>query len=116
MATLHERLIGAGVLSDVAGESKIAIHAYTGALNEFRRGKLNGADLVAFFDLVGDQQTDTILYKDLWQACPDKQEYMRIFKDWLYLGETSTDPLYLSGANFQTRLEIAVTDNGGAVP
>jgi len=117
MATIHERLIGTNLPDNpTIEEGKLAIHAYTAALNEFRRGKLTGGQITAFFNLDAGQQTGTILYKNLWQACPNKEEFMRIFKDWLYLGETQTDAFYLSGANFEQRLNIAVTDNGGVVP
>jgi len=118
MATLFERLIGLDLENeiDLPENEKLAIHAYTGALNEFRRGRLNGPQLVAFFDLNTNQQTDTIYWKDLWQAAPNNAEFMRVFKDWLYLGETETDSIYLVEANFVQRLEVEVTSQGGTLP
>lgn len=117
MATLFERMIGQNLPSDgTASEEKLAIHAFAGALNEMRRGKLLGSEIAAMFNLDVDQQTDAIALHDLIVAAPEKTEFMRVFKDWLYLGETQTDAQYLVQANFVTRLQTEVTDQGGTLP
>ena len=117
MATLHERLIGDGLPDNpAADESKMAIHAFIGALYEFALGELTGAEVASFFDLSASQQTQAQTLVALIQAAPNKTAFMRVFKDWLYLGETSTDARYLSQANLVARLQQEVTDQGGTPP
>lgn len=118
MATLFERLIGLDLPpGDVpAEEEKIAIHAFTGAFNEYQRGKITGAQIGAMFSLDTAQTAEAVALKDLLVAAPQKIEFMRVFKDWLYLGETRTDPQYLVRANLVQRLEDEVTDQGGTLP
>ena len=117
MATLHERLIGENLPSNpAADETKIAIHAFLGALHEFTRGKLTGGEVVSMFSLSAAQQTNALTLKALIDAAPDKTRFMRVFKDWMYLGETGTDARYLSAANLLTRLQEEVTDQGGTLP
>lgn len=117
MATLFERLAGVNLpVEPTVNETKLGIHPFSGALNELRRGKLTGADIANFFDLDAAQQTDAIALKDLIVAAPDRTEFMRVFKDWLYMAESGTDAQYLVQANFVTRLQTEVTDQGGTLP
>lgn len=110
MATLHERLIG-----DDDGE-KIAIHAFIAALFEWQRGKLGGVDIAFMFELTTAQQNQALVLVGLLSAAPNKLEFMRVFKDWLYLGEDKRDSRYLDTTMLVDRLEEEVTDQGGTLP
>ena len=117
MATLHERLIG----ENLAGESegKLAIHAFMGAIREYIANELTGAEFVAMFNLDAAQTTQANTLKDLIVAAPDDIKILRVFKDWLYLGETyrrHLDARYLSQANLVARLQAEVTAQGGTLP
>ena len=117
MATLHERLIGNGLPFDGVGdESKMAIHAFMGALYELQRGELTGAEVVNMFTLSTAQTSQAQTLVALIAAAPNKVAFMRLFKDWMYLGETSTDARYLSTSNLVTRLQAEVTEQGGTLP
>ena len=86
MSTLFERLSGIGLDPDL-GE-KIPIHVYSGAINELRRGKVTGVEIAAMFNLDASQVSDSIALKDLIVAAPNKTEFMRVFKDCLYMAES----------------------------
>lgn len=117
MATLFQRLIGKNLpVSQNPSEQKMAIHAFTGVINEWRRGKLTGAEAAAMFSLDAGQQADAQTFVALLNAAPNKIEFMRVFKDWLYCGETGIDARYESAANLVARLQTEVTDQGGTLP
>jgi hypothetical protein len=113
MATLFERLVG---INTDATDDKMAIHSFCGALNELRRGKLTGGEIASMFGLDAAQQTDAVALKDLLVAAPDRIEFMRVLKDWLYLGEDDREPRYRVQATFVARLQTEVTDQGGTLP
>jgi len=114
MADLFERLSGINL---VEGDDKLAIHAFTGAINELRRGKITGAEITAMFNLTSEQVTAALVLKDLIVAAPQKAEFMRVFKDVLYLAETRTDDSkYGTQALLVARLQEEVTDQGGTLP
>ena len=120
MATLHERLIGAGLPSEgQPAERKIAIHAFMGAIRENIAGELTNAEFVAMFNLDAAQTTQAGTLKDLISAAPDDIKLLRVFKDWLYLGETydrHQDARYLTQSNLVTRLQTEVVSQGGTLP
>ena len=69
------------------------------------------------FGLDTPQTGASIALKDLLVAAPDKTEFMRVFKDFLYLAETETDNTkYGTQALFVARLQDEVTDQGGTLP
>lgn len=116
MATLYDRLKGnpefehSGNLS----ERKIPIHAFCGLLNEVRRGKHASNFITIAFNLDTAQVNQMLALRDLFVACPNKEEFIRILKDCLYLAETGYD--YLTQDDLLARLQEAVTDNGGTLP
>lgn len=112
MTTLHNRLIGVDVLE---GE-KIAIHAFVGAMYEWHLSKLTGIEMINFFTLDTGQQSQANVLKGLLNAAPNKLAFIRVFKNWMYLGETNTDSRYLSAILLNARLEDEVTDQGGTLP
>lgn len=109
MANIVQRLTGA------AGD-KIAIHALCGAFNEWGRGKVTAAEVIAAFNLDAAQQTELATLSALWTAAPDKTRFMRVFKDLMYLGETSTHSRYQDITYVNSRLQDEVTDQGGVLP
>lgn len=118
MATLFQRLIGKNLpeASTIPAEHRMHVHAFTAVINEWRRGKVTAVDAAAMFSLDAGQQADALAFKDLLDAAPDKLEFMRVFKDWLYCGETSTDSRYENAASLLQRLQDEVTDQGGTLP
>jgi len=119
MSNLFERLSGIDLPdgSAVEAEQKMAIHAFCGAINELRRGKITGAEIVAMFSLDAGQQSAASTLKDLIVSAPQRTEFMRVFKDFLYLAETQTDNAkYGTQALLVSRLQDEVTDQGGALP
>lgn len=114
MANLVERLVGQ--LTEAESADKIAIHAFMGAMNEWQRGKVTGAEVIAAFSLTAAQQTQATTLAGLWGAAPDKTRFMRVFKDLMYLGETNTHSRYRDISYIQTRLQEEVTDQGGTLP
>ena len=114
MANLFERLSGIGLTDE--GTGKIGIHAFCGALNEFRRGKMTGAQVVAMFSLDATQTTQATALKDLLVAAPQRTEFMRVLKDCLYMAESETDSPYLTQGDLVARLQEEVTDQGGTLP
>lgn len=109
MANLIERLTSAD------GE-KIAIHAFLGALNEYKRGKITGAELQTAFNLDAAQTTQAQTLVGLLNAAPEKTEFMRVFKDLMYMGEFNLHSRYRDITFIQTRLQDEVTDQGGTLP
>ena len=119
MATLFQRLIGGSALTGAGAapeEQKIAIHTFTGVINEIRRGKVTPADAAAMFNLDTNQQADALVFRDLLIAAPDKIEFMRVFKDFLYCGEDELDARYSTAGALLQRLQDEVIDQGGTLP
>ena len=115
MATLFERLTGIGLdVNDDGTNGKMGIHSFSGALNELRRGKMTGAEIVAIYNLDAAQTTNAIAIKDLIVAAPQRTEFMRVLKDCLYMGESGD--YYLTQAELISRLQDEVTDQGGTLP
>jgi len=112
MSNLIQRLTGD--ISD--GETKIPIHAFCGALNEFRRGKLTGSAIAAAFEMTASQITQAQGLKALIVAAPNRTEFMRVFKDLMYMGETGLSANYTSMSFINSRLQEEVTDQGGTLP
>lgn len=115
MTTLFDRLVGLN-LQDSNG--KMGIHAFCGAIDEFSRGYETGANIVSAFDLTEDQTGSAIALKAMIDAAPQPVVFMRVFKNWLYIGEMSTDPgsKYLDQAQFVQRLQNEIIDQGGTPP
>lgn len=111
MATLYERISGVG-LADAS--ERIGIHAFCSAINELRRGKITPAEMAALFALDASQQSDVQQLRDLAIAAPEKTEFMRVFRDCLYLAETGY--MYLTAGALVSRLQTEVTDQGGTLP
>lgn len=115
MATLFERLTGIGLTgNEGVSDRKIAIHSFSGALNELRRGKFTGQQISTMYSLTAGQQTAAIALKDLIVAAPQKTEFMRVLKDCLYMAECGD--AYLTQALLTSRLQTEVADQGGVIP
>lgn len=115
MATLFERLTGVGLTgNEDASNRKIAIHSFSGALNELRRGKFTGQHISEMYSMTPAQQTAAIALKDLIVAAPQKAEFMRVLKDCLYMAECGD--AYLKQAELTARLQTEVADQGGTLP
>ena len=118
MATLFDRLVGVNLdpISQLPEDQKIAIHSFAGALFELHDGEITGMDIAGYYDLSAEQITHAVQLNQLLQAAPNKAQFMRKMKDWLYMGETNTDAIYLDQANFIARMQREVTDQGGTLP
>lgn len=114
MANLVQRLTGD--LLGLEQDQKIPIHAFLGALNEYKRTKITSAEVISAFDLDTAQTTQLETLKDLLIASPNPTEFMRVFKDLMYLGETNTHFRYRDITFVQSRLQVEVTDQGGTLP
>jgi len=114
MPNLIQRLTGATLPED--SNEKIAIHPFLGALNEYRRGKITGPDIISAFNLDTDQTNQAVALKDLIVAAPQKTEFMRVFKDLMYMGEYGLNSNYTDISWVNSRLEEEVTDQGGTLP
>lgn len=114
MANLVQRLTGD--LTEAESGQKIAIHAFCGAFNEWGRGKVEGTDVIAAFALDAAQSAEATVLAQLWVAAPDRTTFMRVFKDLMYMGETSLSPDYRNVAFILARLQEEVTDQGGTLP
>jgi len=95
---------------------KLAIHGFLGALNEFHRGKMAGAEIATMFTLDAAQQAQTIGIVNLLAAAPLPTEFMRVLKDWMYLGELQLGAKYSDMPQVITRMQDEVTDQGGTLP
>lgn len=109
MTTLFQRLIGEN-LGDSDQNRKIGIHAFSGAINEARRGYLSQAKFADLFNMDSDQVQDAIALKDFIVTAPDKERFMRVFKDWLYMGEVGLDSDYTKAGKLFQRLQDEITD------
>lgn len=114
MATLLERISGAIPVGDPS--TKISIHGFCAAMNELRRGKLTAGDFTTMFDLTPGQVNTMGVLRDLFVACPQKMEFLRVLKDILLLSEGNYDPKYRTQAWVLSRLQDEVTDHGGTLP
>lgn len=109
MANLIQRIV-------LGTDGKIPIHAFCGAFNEYQRGKITSTTLINMFDLDSEQVDQAIILNDLLGAAPNKTEFMRVFKDLLYMGESDVGADYKSIVFYLTRLQAEVTDQGGTLP
>jgi len=112
MASLYERLTGVGLPSEQ--QDKIAIHSFAAAIEENLRGYLTGAEVVNIYSLDAAQTTQAQSFIALLGAAPDKLRFMRVFKNIAYMAETGD--AYLTQAEFVSRLQSEVTDQGGTLP
>lgn len=126
MANLVQRLVGdlTPIEEVTLQQTKINIHAFTGALGELKRGKVTRADLITAFQLNAQQESQMDGLIARFQASTEKTEFVRVLKDLLYMGEAelvlgagSPATSVYQDINFiQTRLEEEITDNGGIWP
>lgn len=116
MASLFQRIVGDLTPEEAGAGAKIALHAFCGALNELRRGKITLVEFISFFNLDPSQQSQLLTFRDLLLAAPNKMEFLRVFKDLMYMGECDLDPRYKSAATTLARLQEEVTDQGGTLP
>lgn len=114
MPNLIDRLTGN--LTDAESDQKIAIHPFTAAFQEWGRGKVQAAEVIAVFALTAAQQAQVSTLAALWTAAPERTEFMRIFKDLVYMGERNLHSRYRDIAYINARLQEAVTDQGGTLP
>ena len=114
MPTLHERLIGTSVTE---AEPKLPIHSFIGIIMEWDADKITGPEAKAMIPgLTAAQESQLQVLKNLYTAAPDPMKFLRVFKNWLYMGETSTDARYLDQGNLIARLQAEVTEQGGTLP
>jgi len=114
MPDLIERITGGLDLADQ--DHKIGLHSFCAALNEYRRGKITGNEFVEAFELTSAQTNTASVLVGLINAAPQKTEFMRVFKDLMYMGEANLHSRYRDISFIQTRLENEVTDQGGTLP
>jgi hypothetical protein len=112
MATLYERLTGVGL--DAESDGKIGIHPFVAMVYEIHQGKFTGGEAATLFDLTPNQITAAQTFIQYVNAAPDKQKFMRVFKDCAYLAESGI--AYLTQASFVQRLQDEITDQGGTLP
>lgn len=108
MANLYERIISIHNDPD-EGEEEISIHAFAGAIDEYRRGELTVAEVASICDLDQSDRTEMNALKDLLAGAQDQLEFLRVMKNWLYIAETlgPDHPMaakFHSKAQFQARL------------
>jgi hypothetical protein len=123
VATLWDRIIGDNLEDNPAvGHTKIAIHSFWGMISEWDRGYETQANVLAAFEIqAGEQTAQAASIKSHINAAINKTEFIRICKDWSYVGET-TDPTapettkYHDWTEFETRMGNAVVDQGGVDP
>jgi hypothetical protein len=115
MATLFERIVGVGTTSSLY-ETKIALHAFAGGIDEQGAGYVTGPELVTMFELDAGQSADLQTMVQMLNAAGSKTAYMRTYKDILYMGEWNLAPRYRDEVWFWNRLASAVTDTGGTWP
>ena len=124
MASLIARCIGRLTDAEIAaGETRIPIHAFCAYINEERRGKRANMRAVWNIEPFQNQKNQLARILDLYDAAPDKNEFVRVLKDDLLIGEIQENgdiPLetkeYWRWATVQTDLEEVVTDQGGTLP
>ena len=115
MASLFQRLIGKNLPEGgAADEARIPVHVFCALIHEYQRGKVTAQELIAALSLSGEQASDAQTFVGLLNTAPKPVEFMRVFKDWLYLGEVALDATYTSGSALLSRLQEEVTDQGGA--
>jgi hypothetical protein len=112
VATLYERLTGVGLGSEAGG--KMSIHAFVAMVFEVHRGKFTGGEAATLFDLTQDQITTVQTFVSYVNAAPNKELFMRTFKDCAYLAESGI--AYLTQNEFVSRLQEEIVDQGGTVP
>ena len=126
MANLVERLTGQLTPAEVLDpeNNKLGIHAFVGALSEWERGHFTRASIVSIFNLSAAQENQLDSLKSLYVASTQKTEFVRVFKDLMFMGEANVivgnpSPFlsqYRDIAFVQQRLEDEVTENGGTLP
>ena len=93
------------------GEVKIPIHAFCSCIYEHKRGYMTGAEFIALFNIDQPDVSALTTLGALIDAAPNKIQFMRVFKDLLYLAESNL--LYTTQGAFVTRLQNEVVDQGG---
>jgi hypothetical protein len=117
MATLHERLTGEGLTDNEPPENaRIAVSAFMGAINEVRKGYFTKAQMKSIYNMTASQQSDLDTMAALVAAAPDTERFLRVFEDWLAMGSVNLAPAFRNTAEFVTRLENEITDQGGTPP
>ncbi len=112
MSNLVERITG----SNIEPGEKIGLHAFLAALNEFKRGKVTQTELISAFALTPAQTNQATTLVGLLNSSTEKTEFMRVFKDLMYLGEANIHLRYRDITFIINRLEDEITDNGGTLP
>jgi len=113
MATLYERITGVG-LSDAESGDKIGIHAFIAAVFCAFRGVLTPGQVSAMFSFTTDQQSDAQTFASYINASPDKELFVRVFKDCAYLAEGGY--AYMTQQDFVQALQAEIVRQGGTVP
>jgi hypothetical protein len=122
LADLYDRIVGNPILrdSDDPQDTKIALHRFWGMLTEWGNGYETQANVIAMFDLAaGIQLQQGAALKAHFIAAPDKVAFIRVCKDWSYIGENNRAPeadKYRDAAQFLARLATEVTAQGGIAP
>jgi hypothetical protein len=114
MPNLIQRITGD--LTSAESDQKIALHGFLAAINELRLDKITQGEFNNYFDMTTAQKNQAGALKDLIIASPSKSRILRVFKDWMYLGELDYDPKYRTMADVNQRLQDEVTDQGGTLP
>lgn len=124
MASLVARCIDRLTDAEIAaGETRIPIHAFCAYINEERRGKRANMRTVWNIEPFQNQKNQLARILDLYNAAPNKDEFVRVLKDALLIGEVQQQgkiPLetkeYWRWSTVEADLEEVVTDQGGTLP
>ena len=123
MASLWDRIIGNNLPDNpLPEEQKIALHSFWGMIHEWERGYETQANVVAAFNITGQEQNQQASsIKSHIDAAPDKTTFIRVCKDWSYIGETTNSAApetakYHDWTAFETRMGNEVVDQGGTDP
>jgi hypothetical protein len=122
VSDLYDRIVANDNMraSDDPQDEKISLHRFWGMLTEWGNGYETQANVIAMFDLAaGIQLQQGATLKAHFIAAPDKVAFIRVCKDWSYIGENNRKPeaaKYRDAAQFLARLAAEVTAQGGTAP
>jgi hypothetical protein len=93
------------LLERLSGQSgdKIAIHAFTGLLEEWRYGRATRTNVVNQFNLSTEDQNDLDWLKGKYDGSTNQDQWIRAFKNYLYMSEVEVMGLHIR-TNFVTAI------------
>lgn len=101
-------------------DGKLPIHSTWGLIQEWDEEYETQQNVVAIINLApGVQSQQALAVKQHINACPNKQAFIRMAKNWSYAAEFEEAPeaaKYRVWDNFLARMEAEVSDQGGVLP